>query len=153
MAVVSKLNIVIASTLTGTEGLASQSAKIALDVKNSLTAVETDAIFSVTGTISGGSDDHDLLGSLVDALGDGVTFAKVMYVFVRNNGSNAMTLGGTNNIPLFGNTSDLLNIAANAYVSYTDETGITVTAGTGDLITISGTDGDDYDLIVIGSSS
>lgn len=151
MGLINALKIKIESTLTGTEELAAQSAKITQEIDNVLSLA--DSIYSEDGTISSGSNDIDLVGSLTDPLNVAVTFAKVMAIYFRNKGDNAMTLGGANNIPLFANTSDLINVAAGGYFLYIDPTGITTTAGTSDLITITGTNDDTYDLIVIGSAS
>jgi len=150
MALTNATTIKIESTLSGTEELAGQTAKITQEIRNVLAL--SDSAYSQDGTISSGSNDIDLLGSLTDPLNNAVTFDKVMLVYIRNKGDNAMTLGGTNNIPMFANVSDKINIAAGAYFSYIDPTGIQTTAGTGDLITISGTNDDTYDLVVIGSA-
>jgi hypothetical protein len=153
MALTNKLNIKIRSTLTGNVGLSAVSGNVNLDVSTELTTVATDAIFAVTGTIAGGAVSYDLAGSLTDPLGDAVTFAKVMAVYIINNGTvAAMTIGGANNIPMIA-SGGVMNIATGAYNMFTDPTGITVTAGTGDLITITGTNDDTFDLVVIGSST
>jgi hypothetical protein len=76
-----------------------------------------------------------------------------MAVYIINNGPvAAMAIGGANNIPMLG-SGDVMNLAVGAYNMFTDPAGITVTAGTGDLITITGTNDDTFDLIVIGSST
>ena len=153
MALTNEIAIKIYSLLTSTSGIADIQAKIESNIENDLTTDVCDVLYSVTGTISGGSNDIDLSGTLEDPLGNAITFAEVMMVFIRNNGDNAMTVGGSNNIPLMANTSDLINLASDAYFCYIDQAGITVTAGTGDLITITGTNDDTYDIVVIGSST
>ena len=149
-----KIQLVIQSILSGgTVGLSAISSSIAENIQSPFTTVACDSVFSVSGTIAGGTDDYDLAGSLTNPLGQAVTFAKVMAVFVRNNGSNVMKVGGANNIPMFDAVGDEISLAANAYFLYVDQTGITVTGATGDLITVTGTNDDTYDIIVIGSSS
>ena len=150
MALTNSVRTIISSVLTGTVGSAVVSSTISESLTNTLASA--DSVYTETGTISGGSNDIDLSGSLVDPLGNAVIFADVRYVYIVNNGANAMTIGGANNIPMLG-SGDLLNLAASAYFSYVDDAGITVTAGTGDLITIAGTNGDTFDIIVIGSST
>jgi len=150
MALTNSIRTTISSTLTDTVGSASVSAVISKNLIDAL--ADADVVYTETGTISGGSNDIDLDGSLTDPLGIAVTFASVMHVYIINNGTNAMTVGGTNNIPMLG-SGDVLNIAAGAYFSYIDDTGIAVTAGTGDLITVAGTNADTFDIIVIGSST
>ena len=150
MALTNSVRTIISSILTGTVGSANVSSTISESLTDTL--ADADSVYTETGTISGGSNDIDLSGSLVDPLGNAVTFASVMYVYIVNNGANAMTVGGANNVPMLG-SGDLLNLAGSAYFSYIDDAGITVTAGTGDLITVAGTNGDTFDIIVIGSST
>ena len=153
MALTNKISIRTLSNLTGTVGLSAVKSQVDQNKVTELTTVATDAIFSVTGTISGGANSYDLAGSLTDPLGNAVTFAKVMAVFVINNSTtDSLTVGGANNIPMLG-SGDVMNVALGAYMQYIDETGITVTAGTGDLITITGTNGETFDLVIIGSST
>ena len=153
MSLTNNVQINLSSNLTGSVGLATLSASVSQSISSRLDTVACDSLFSVTGTISGGAVSYDLVGSLTDPLGDAVTFAKVMAVFFRNNGDNAMTVGGANNVPIFANTSDLLNVAADAYNLYIDPTGVAVTGTNDDIITVTGTNDDTYDLIVIGSST
>ena len=153
MALVNKITIDLRSTLTGAVGLSQLTALVTQKPTTDLTSVPTDSTFTVTGTISGGSNDYDLAGALTDPLGNVVTFAKVMAVYVINNSTtDSLTVGGANNIPMLG-SGDVMNVALGAYFLYIDETGITVTPGTGDLITIAGTNGETFDLVVIGSST
>lgn len=153
MALTNTIDTKIRSTLTGSVGLSDITSQVNNAKKTTLTTVATDSIFTVTGTIAGGAVSYDLAGSLVDPIGNAVTFAKVMCVFVINNDAvTDMTVGGANNIPMIA-AGGAINIAAGSYFQYVDDNGITVTAGTGDLITISGTNDDTFDLIVIGSST
>ena len=153
MALTNKITIDIRSELTGDVGLSGLNALVNQKPTTDLTAVATDAIFTVTGTITDLSNDYDLAGALTDPLGNVVTFAKVMAVFVINNDAvTSLTVGGANNIPMLG-SGDVMNVGPGAYFQYIDETGITVTGGTGDLITISGTNDDTFDLVIIGSST
>ena len=153
MALTNIIDTKIRSTLTGSVGLSDTSSAINNAKSTNLTTVATDSIFTVTGTISGGANSYDLDGSLEDPLGNAVTFAKVMCVFVINNSTtDSLTVGGANNIPMLG-SGDVMNVALGAYFQYVDDNGITVTGGTGDLITITGTTGETFDLVVIGSST
>ena len=152
MSITNKLDINIRSQVLGTVGLSSVTSLINQQQTTDLTSVATDSVYTATTAISGGSVDIDLIGSLTDPLGIAVTFAKVMAVFIVNNGANAMTIGGANNIPMLG-SGDVMNLAAGAYFQYTDEAGIAVTAGTGDLITVAGTNTDEFEIVVIGSST
>ena len=153
MALTNNISIVVKSTLTGTVGVSAVTALINQKPTTDLTTVATDAIYTETGTISGGSNDIDLAGTLTDPLGNAVTFAKVMAVYIINNSTtNSITVGGANNIPMLG-SGDVMNLGLGAYNQWINEVGIAVTAGTGDLITITGTNGETYDVVVIGSST
>ena len=153
MGMTNNITISLSSTLTGTAGLVSSTVNVAQIITNALTTDACDLLYSITGTMTGTSDDYDLAGSLETPLGTAAVFAEVMMVFFRNNGDNAMTIGGANNIPILNGTTDEINVAPGAYFLYLDQAGITVTAGTGDLITVTGTATQTYDLIVIGSST
>jgi hypothetical protein len=152
MALENKLEIKIRSTLTGDVGLSSVNSQVNVKQATELTTVPTDAIFTVTGVIAGGAVSYDLIGALTDPLGNAVTFAKVMSVYVINNDANAMAIGGANNIPMIA-AGGVMNIDNGGYNQFISVNGITVTSGTGDLITVSGTNDDTFDLVVIGSST
>ena len=151
MALTNKIQTDIISILTKTVGLSAVVSDITNRQSNTLTTVATDTVYTATRTIAGGAINIDLNGTLADPLGDAIVFDKVMLVYIFNNGPNAMTVGGANNIPMLG-SGDVLNLAADAYFPYIDQNGITVTAGTGDLITVSGTNGDTFDIVVIGAA-
>lgn len=152
MALTNKLDVKIRSTETDEVGLATINSNISISQSTDLEDVPVDVNYTETWTMAGGSVDIDLAGSLTDPLGNVVVFVKVMAIYIINNGDNAMTVGGTNNIPMLG-SGDIMNLAAGAYNMMTDPTGITVTPATGDLITVSGTDGDTFDVVLIGSST
>lgn len=145
------INLSIDASYSKDIGLSSFTAKIAESLTSEIS--DADIIYATKEAISSGSNDIDLSGSLETPLGDSAVFVKVMGLYIRNAGDNSMTVGGPNNIPLFADTSDKLNLASGASVFYLDETGISVTGGTGDLITIAGTNTDEYEIIVFGSSS
>lgn len=149
MALTNKIETNIISKLTGTVGLSGVTSQISNKIGTALAA--TDTVYTGTGTIAGGATSIDLNGTLDDPLGNAITFAEVMLVFVINNSDNDMTVGGANNIPMLG-SGDVMNLAAGSYFQYIDEAGITVTAGTGDLITVSGTNDDTFDIVVVGAA-
>jgi hypothetical protein len=147
MALINKIDDNIVSKLTKVVGLSNVSSDI--NNKQSTVLTGTDTVYTNTLTIAGGATSIDLNGTLDDPLGDAITFDTVMLVFIINNGDNAMTVGGADNIPMLG-AGDVMNLAVGAYFQYVDETGIAVTAGTGDLITVSGTNDDTFSIVVIG---
>lgn len=151
MTLQNKIETHITSKLTDNVGLSQVISNIVNKQTTPLTTVATDTVYTETLTIAGGAVSIDLDGTLSDPLGVAITFDKVMLVYIINNGDNAMTVGGANNIPMLG-SGDVLNIATGAYFQYIDENGITVTGGTGDLITVSGTNDDTFSIIVIGAA-
>jgi hypothetical protein len=152
MALESNLSINIRASLSEEVGLAAVNALVSQKQITDLTTVPTDALFTVTGTITGGAVSYDLDGSLTDPLGNPVTFANVMSVYVINNDANAMTIGGANNIPMIA-AGGVMNLDNGGYNQFISDNGITVTPATANLITITGTNGDTFDLVVIGSST
>jgi hypothetical protein len=155
MALKNSLSVNIRSELTGEVGLAAIKSLVNEKQATDLTSVPTDAVFTATGIIGDVTPnivEYDLDGALTDPLGDPVTFAKVMALYIVNNSLNPMTIGGLNNIPMIA-AGGVMNIASLAYFMYTDEAGLTVTDATADLITITGTDADTFDLVLIGSST
>ena len=143
------INLIIDSVYSKDVGVSEYSAKISEALSSSISGA--DIIHISSGVISGGSNDIDLVGSLKTPLGDDAIFAKVMAIYFKNTGDNVMTIGGANNIPLLADDTDKLNLASNAKFFYLDEAGIVIDSGTGDLITIAGTNGDTYEIIIIGS--
>jgi hypothetical protein len=149
MALQNKITTDIVSKLTKTVGLSAVVSNISN--KQTATLSTSDTVYTATRTIAGGVVSIDLSGTLDDPLGDAITFATVELVYIYNNGDDPMTVGGANNIPMLG-SGDVLNLVKDAYFQYVDPAGIAVTAGTGDLILVSGTNGDTFDIVVIGTA-
>lgn len=131
MALTNNIMVKIASTLTGTVGKASCSGKVDESLIDTLTT--SDALFTATGNISGTSDSFDLVGALTNPLGNGVTFATIQALYIKNTSSFAISIGGTNGIPL-GAVGDIIYIPAGGEILLLGE--YVVTAGTGDLLII-----------------
>ena len=108
------------------------------------------SVYQTTGTITGGADTIDLQGSLLDDLGDPVSFQKVHMVHYRNRSSSGSNIVFRSAFPILGDSADTITLAPQAYNTYIDETGIAVTAGSGDKIYITGTTGKTYDVIIVG---
>lgn len=92
-------------------------------------------------TISGGvAQTYDLAGSLLNGLGQAVVFTVIKGIILINTGSTTLTYGGGSN-PFLGflaDASDIINIPAGGALVLIDPTaaGQTVTASTGDIVTI-----------------
>ena len=124
---------------------------------------QADLIFADTRTLTAsGTEDLDLTGSLVDALGNTLTFAKIKAISIK------ASSGNTNNVTVspaaangflgpFNAAADLVSIPPNGSFMVTAPVGgWTVTAATADLLTIAnsaaGTDVI-YDIVIIGTSA
>ena len=151
MSLSNDLRLTIRSTQTQNTGMASVTCSISKSVVEPLAGA--DACYSADLALSTADDDFDLVGGLEDAAGNVVSFSKVKALYFYNKSDTAMQLGGANNVPFFADPTDKLVIPAGARVMLLNPTGFTVTAGTGDLITVAGTAGKTFELCVIGDSN
>lgn len=149
MSLTNSVRMIVSSVLTGTVGQASIRADI---VKSNIEALATATkIYTASGALTGGAAAIDLSGSLTDPIGNPCVFTKVQALYFKNTSAAAMTLfGGANNVPITDGTTDSINLAAGASIMLIDPAGVTVTAGTGDLITVAGTGSGTFEIIVIG---
>lgn len=125
-------------------------------------ASQADRIFSDTRTLSASAtEDLDLSGTLTNAYGT-VTFARIKAVLVIASGDNInnvnVTRPASNGVPLFLAASDGLAVRPGGIfmLACSDATGVAVTAGTGDLLTLtnsSGTTPVTYTIVIIGASA
>jgi hypothetical protein len=107
------------------------------------------------------TEDLDLSGSLTNAFGT-VTFARIKAVLVvasTDNTNNVnVTRPASNGVPLFLAAGDGLSVRPGGIFMWacSDATGVAVTAGTGDLLTLTNSAGSTsvtYSIIVIGASA
>jgi hypothetical protein len=120
---------------------------------------QANVMFSDTRTLAASAtEDLDLAGLLTDALGATVAAAEIVAIYV------GAAAGNTNNVNVsrpatngfagpFLAASDGLAIAPGDFMLVTNRNGWTVTAATGDLITITNSGagtGVDYDVLLIG---
>jgi len=118
-------------------------------------------VFTDTRSLAGSAtEDLDLAGSLTNAFGTTLTFTKIKAIIVRaaaaNNAANAVQVARTssNGVPLFLAASDGLALGPGGIFLFYDPAGVTVTAGTGDKLTITnsaGTNTVSYDIVIIGT--
>ena len=134
--------------ITSAQGLTTPESKLALNIDAAYDSATS--IYQTSDTITGGSDVIDLKGSLVDDLGDLVTFEKVHMVFFRNTSSSGANITFAPTFPMLAGTNEVVTLAPGAYNTYVDELGVQITAGTGDTITVTGNNGKTYDVIVVG---
>lgn len=128
---------------------------------NGTGAGQASQVWSDTRTLGPSATENlDLAGSLVNAFGVTLTFTKVKLLLFRakstNNAANAVQVqrATSNGVPVFLAALDGVQLFAGGIFLFYDPAGVTVTAGTGDLLTITnsaGTNSVDYDVVVVGT--
>ena len=124
-------------------------------------ASQADLVFTDTRTLAAsGTEDLDLAGVLTNAFGTLITFAKIKGLFITalaaNTNDVVLSRPAANGVPLFSAASDAIAIKPGGLFGWAcPGTGVTVTAATGDLITITnsaGGTGVTYSIVIIGTS-
>lgn len=125
-------------------------------------AGQADLIWTDTRTLAASASENlDLAGVLTDAIsGAAITFAKIKAIMVKadSGNTNNVEVGGaaSNALPLFKDATDIAVVRPGWTALLAGSTGgITVTAGTGDILKVAnsgGTTGVTYSIVVIGTS-
>ena len=145
--------------------LASATFPVLLDwtglLSNGTGSGQASQVFSDTRTLTASATENlDLAGSLTNAFGTTLTFTKIKLIAVKaaaaNNASNAVQVarGSSNGVPLFLAASDGVALNASDIFLFYSPTGVTVTASTGDILTITnsaGTNSVSYDIVIVGT--
>jgi hypothetical protein len=103
------------------------------------------------------TEDLDMAGSLTDPLGVAVTFATIKAVVIRSDAANTTNLtlfGDANSVPILGAAAHTIVLRpGGAFVWVAPQTGVTVTAGTGDIIQVANAAGASatYSIEIIGT--
>jgi hypothetical protein len=128
-------------------------------------AGQVDMVFTDTRTLSASATENlDLAGSLTGALGTTLTFARIKAVFISAAAANTndvqVTRPASNGTALFMAAGDGIALRPGAFFAWgsgsADATGVTVTAGTGDLLTVTnsaGTTSVTYTVVIVGCSA
>ena len=119
---------------------------------------QTNVLFQDTRTLAASAgEDLDLAGVLADALGATIAAAEITAVYIEAHAANTndvvLTRPASNGVPLFLLASGGVNVGPGDFFLLTNRKGITVTAGTGDLLHVAnGGAGTSvtYDVIVLG---
>lgn len=127
-------------------------------LSNGTGSAQASAQWSDTRTITASSSENlDLAGSLTNAFGQTLTFTKVKLIFIRAASANSNNVqfsrGSSNGVPLFLAASDGVSLQPGAWFAWFDPTGITVTAGTGDIFTVANSGAGSsvsYDIVIVG---
>ena len=165
MAVISNIDISIKAQESGSGSLATifanHSDVYSAAYPSGTSASTADMVYSISATTSTTTPvAYDLAGSLTGALGNTLTFAKIVAIYVINNSTTAadiLTVGAGSN-PLLNwiiATGDGVKVGAGgAFFISAPIAPFSVTAGTGDVLTLTSASGSiPYKLIVIGRSA
>lgn len=121
-----------------------------------------DRLFSDSRTLAASAtEDLDLAGVLTDAMGATLTFAKIKFVLVKAAAANTndvvISRPASNGVPLFTAAGDSIAVQpGGAFLWVAPGTGVTVTAATGDLLTLTnsaGSTGVTYEIVIMGTSA
>lgn len=126
-------------------------------------ADQANLIFHDTRTLAASAtEDLDLAGVLVDALGDTLTFARIKAVIVAAASGNTnnvnVTRPASNGVPLFLAASDGIAVRPGGVFAWIapDATAVAVTASTGDLLTLTNSSSGTsvtFDVVIVGASA
>jgi hypothetical protein len=163
-----KLNVALTANQTSPLDLVSRSAPLSVGFRKSLTngsgANQANLVWSDQRTIAASATDSlDLAGgSLTDAFGAALTFARIKVIMVTAAAGNTnnvnLTRPASNGVPLFLAAGDGIPVMPGGTVVWCapNAAGVAVTAGTGDLIDLvnsgAGTSVT-YDIVIIGASA
>lgn len=164
MALSSKIALAIAATLSSPLDVSGRESKTNLTpswvLGNGTGANQANAIFTDTRTLAASAnEDLDLAGALTDAFGATLTFTNIKAIFVLPAAANTnnvnVTRPASNGAPLFLAAGDGLGVQPGGMFSLMAPglAGVTVTAGTGDLLNIANSAGGSavtYTIIIIG---
>ena len=170
MTLSSKINLRIASNLSSALDLVNAQANLSqsftAELDSGTAAGQADKVFSDTRTLAAsGTENLDLAGSLTDALGASLTFAKVKAIYVKaaDANTNNVIVGGdatTTFFGMFADETDAIVLRPGACFllacGEADATAYAVTAATADLLKITNSAGGtpvSYDIIIIGTSA
>lgn len=166
MTLTTRVTAQIDATLTNPQDLGTSEFPLSfrerLDLASGTATGQADRIFTDTRTLAASaSEDLDLAGSLTGPLGTTVTFAKIKAVLIHaapgNTNAVRVTRPASNGVPLFLAASDGIDVLPDGTFLWTAPgAGVTVTAATGDLLTIANSSSGTpvtYDVIIIGTSA
>jgi hypothetical protein len=125
-------------------------------------ANQANNVFGDTRTINASSSENlDLAGGLTNALNATLTFTaiKAILIVADKGNTNNVVVGGaaSNAFPLFGDATDTIAIKPGGCFMIADPTaaGLTVTAGTGDILKIANSGSGSavsYTIIIVGEA-
>lgn len=167
MALQTKIALAVVASLTNTLDLAE--ASVPLNLQSTLRLAtgtgtnQADKIFHDRRTLAAsGTEDLDLAGVLADPLGVTLTFARIKALIVLASSGNTnnvnITRPASNGVPLFLAAGDGIGVRPGGLFCWAcaDATGVAVTGGTGDLVTLTNSAGSTsvtFDVVIVGASA
>ena len=144
--------------------------QIAQDLTSGTTDGSIDLVYAKTesGIAASTITSYDLAGSLKSPTGDGVVFAEVCLIAVRNKRTTALAylevgphgtngFGGLNNSKGFWKSGDSSVVGPDSWYVVYDKVGVPVTAGTADILAITTSSAvgstNTWDVLVLGRSA
>ncbi len=131
-----------------------------LTFENGTGANQANMIFADTRTLSASAtEDLDLAGGLTSALGVTLTFTKIKAIIITAAAGNTnavnITRPAANGVPIFIAAGDGISLTPGGIfaAALPNAAGVTVTAGTGDLLTLTnsaGTTPVTYNIVIVG---
>ena len=166
MALSTRLHLTLAADLTSALDLATASVPLSIsktiEMATGTSTGLADKVFHDQRTLTASAtEDLDLAGSLTDSLGTALTIVKLkaLYIFAASANTNNVVLSrpAANGVPLFSAASDAISVLPGGILLWVAPgAGVTVTAATGDLLTITNSAGSTsvtYDVVIIGTSA
>ena len=123
---------------------------------------QADLYFEDTRTVSASSSENlDLAGVLTDRFGNTLTFVKVkaIVVYAESANTNSVNVGGaaSNGFTApFADSTDIISVKPGGVFVWTNPTGSTVTASTGDILKVANSSSGTsvtYTIQIIGTSA
>lgn len=167
MALTANVKVSINATQTKTADFESAVSNIAhtlaVAFSDGTAAGQADRIFKDTRTLTASAtEDLDFSGSLADIYGAAVVFADIRVLLITADSANTNNVRvirpASNGLPIFAAASDEIVVRPGGAFLYLaqDTTAIPVTAGTGDLLTLTNSAGSTsvtYSIVAIGASA
>ena len=165
MSLVTSLDLALRGDYQSALDLVTVKAPLALAKSDTLTdgtgAIDTaDLMWSDTRTLATTSEELDLAGSLTNAFGATLTFARIKCILIHNKSTTVgqtITVGGaaSNAFVLFSDTTDKYVIGPNGIFMIWEPSAAAkaVTASTGDKLKIESSASITYDIVIVGSSA
>jgi len=165
MSLVTNLDLTLRGDFQSALDLVTVKAPLSLSKSDELTngtgAVDTaDMVWSDTRTLATTSENLDLAGSLTNAFGATMTFARIKSILIHNKSTTVgqtITVGGAASNPflLFADSTDKYVIGPNGIFLIWEPSAAAkvVTAATGDILKIESSASITYDIVIVGSSA